>query len=88
MHLFLSCIGAHYEGNDKHAQEIMGDLGITYQHSTPQSIMDGWQFWNCKNVPEELPNYISKFDGKAIDAIGWGLSEEIAKKISESEKEN
>ena len=30
MHLFLSCIGAHYDGDDRHAQEIMKDLGIKY----------------------------------------------------------
>jgi len=42
----------------RHAQVVMKELGITYQHSTPQSIGDQFWFWNCENIPEKLPDYI------------------------------
>ena len=47
------------EGKYLHPQEDMERLGITYQHATPQSIADQWWFWNCENLPDKLPDYIS-----------------------------
>lgn len=64
-----------------HPQQIMKALGITYQHAVPQSITDSWEFWNCKNIPDILPSAIEIKDWNPMDRIGWGLSEEIAKKI-------
>lgn len=37
-----------------HPQEKMNELGIKYEHSTPQSIGDCWWFWNCSNIPNPL----------------------------------
>jgi hypothetical protein len=59
----------------------MKKLGITYQHSTPQSIGDQWWFWNCENIPDPLPKHLSILKEDPMKCIGWGLSEEDAKKI-------
>ena len=68
---------------NRHPQAVMKELGITYQHSVPQSISDSWEFWNCENVPSELPKYLRVADWNPMNRIGWGLSEADAKKISE-----
>ena len=65
-----------------HPQKVMKKLGITYQHSTPQSIADGWQFWNCENIPDKLPKYLKILDIDPMKCVGYGLSEEDAKQIS------
>ena len=64
-----------------HPQKVMKELGITYQHATPQSIADQWWFWNCENVPEQLPPYLKVMDLNPMEQIGWGLSKEDAEKI-------
>ena len=64
-----------------HPQHIMRDLGVAYQHSTPQSIGDCWWFWNCTGLPDELPDYLTELKVKPEDAIGYGLSKEMADKI-------
>lgn len=76
-------IGAHMSGEKRHAQEVMQVLGITYQHSTPQSISDTWWFWNCENIPEELPIFIGTLKTTPNEAIGRGLSEADAKAIND-----
>ena len=81
MHLRLCYHSAYYAGEKDHAQVIMKKLGITYQHSTPQSIGDQWWFWNCENVPDELPEYLTVADWDPMKCIGFGLSKEDAEKI-------
>jgi len=63
---------------NRHPQLVMKSLGITYQHATPQSISDSWWFWNCENIPDELPKYLTVRDWNPMEMIGWGLSEEDA----------
>ncbi len=70
---------AHKVG--KHAQTNMKDLGITYQHSTPQSMIDQWWFWNCEGIPEELPDYLTEMKRDPMECIGYGLSQANAEKI-------
>jgi len=41
-----------------HAQQCMRDLGIEYEWAEPMPIADGWFFHNCKNVPDELPEWV------------------------------
>ena len=60
----------------------MQSLGITYQHATPQSIADQWWFWNCQNVPETLPKFLSPLTIDPHKCIGSGLSEAEANKIA------
>jgi hypothetical protein len=81
-HLCLNYINAYYAGEKAHAQEIMKKLGITYQCSTPQSISDSFWFWNCENIPENLPSYITELNiDDPMEFVGWGLSKEEAIKI-------
>jgi hypothetical protein len=49
---------ASKNGEERHAQTVMNELGITYHHGVPQSIGDCWLFYECENVPENLPPYI------------------------------
>ena len=75
--------GAYNPENDPgHAKEAMEKLGITYQHATPQSMGDCWWFWNCENIPDPLPPYLSYADHlDPMKCIGIGLSQEDAEKI-------
>lgn len=71
-----------YDGSKEHPQHIMKRLGISYQHSTPQSIADQWWFWNCENIPDPLPKNIRVLDiTDPAEMISYGLSKEIAEKI-------
>jgi hypothetical protein len=66
----------------------MKSLGITYQHVTGQSMADEVWFWNCENVPELLPPYITKLKINPHDVIGYGLSKMMADKIAEEAERN
>ena len=72
-----------------HPQQVMKDMGITYTHSVPQSLGDQWWFLDCKDVPEELPENITEMKVDNFeDYIGYGLSEETAKKLEKIRKAN
>jgi hypothetical protein len=63
----------------KHAQTCMKELGITYQLAVPQSIGDCWWFFNCENVPDQLPEYLIERDfGDLNRLVGFGLSQSDA----------
>ncbi|MDH3325877.1 MAG: hypothetical protein OEM38_04065 [Gammaproteobacteria bacterium] len=82
MHLRFDCLWAPYSGvTQGHPQAVMKELGITYQHATPQSIADQWWFWNCENIPDELPQFLEEMNNDPMTCIGFGLSEETAEKI-------
>ena len=82
MHLRFCYMTAQLDCEEnRHAQKVMHDLGITYQHSTPQSLGDQWWFWNCENIPDELPKYITELNLNPMECIGYGLSEEEALEI-------
>lgn len=66
---------------NRHPQVVMKELGIAYQHSTPQSMCDQWWFWNCENLPEKMPSYLTLLDLNPMECIGFGLSKECAEKI-------
>jgi len=75
-------ITAHIECNEnRHPQEVMRELGIKYQHATPQSVCDQWWFWNCEGVPAQLPEYLSEMSITPHEAIGYGLSRAMAESI-------
>lgn len=71
-----------------HAQKVMSNLGITYDHAVPQSIADCWWFFNCKNVPDQIPSFLSPIKGKPTDLIGFGLSKETAERLESLEKQS
>ena len=89
MHLRYSYMVADIDcKEDRHAQAVMRELGITYQHSTPQSMGDQWWFWNCENVPDPLPEYLTELTLDPMEQVGWGLSQENAEKIRDYKKES
>lgn len=69
----------------RHPQEVMKELGITYQYATPVSVASAWWFWNCENIPENLPEFLTNFDVDPMKYVGYGLSEERAKEIRDYE---
>jgi|TARA_R110000782_G_scaffold181815_1_gene272085 hypothetical protein len=92
MKLLRFClITAHYKKevmSDKdfklgmmHPQKAMKEMGITYQHATPQSMGDFWWFWNCESIPDKLPLFLSFLDIDPMECIGMGLSQENAESI-------
>lgn len=68
-------------GCPEHPQTVLLRLGIKYQHSTPQSMGDMWQFWNCLDVPDELPDYIQRKNYNPNEWIGYGLGKDDAENI-------
>ena len=66
----------------RHAQTVMRELGITYQHASPQSLGEQWWFWNCENVPTELPPFLTQLNLDPKKCVGWGLSQQDADKIA------
>lgn len=76
-HLRFSCLSS-----TGHPQQVMKELGITYQYATPQSLGDQWWFWNCENVPEMLPKGITELNIDPMEQIGKGLSIEEAESIT------
>jgi hypothetical protein len=80
-HLRYDIQRADMSGKAEHPQIVMKGLGITYQHGTPQSIADQWWFWNCKNIPDPLPEYLSVLEVDPMRCIGLGLSQEEAESI-------
>lgn len=82
MHLKYDLIS----GPNEHPQRVLKNLGITYQHSTPQSIGDCWWFWNCENVPNPLPEYLTELKLDPLKCVGWGLSQADAENIANYKK--
>lgn len=83
MHLRFGCMTAGIKCNEnRHPQVVMRELGITYQHATPQSIADQWWFWNCQGVPRDLPEFLSILEVNPMECIGYGLSKEDAEEIA------
>lgn len=74
-------IKANLNGEFRHPQEVMGDLGINYQYATPQPMFDSWWFWNCENLPCKLPSHIAVQDRDPTKCVGYGISKETAIKI-------
>ena len=64
-----------------HPKKAMKELGITYTHATPQSLSDHWWFWNCDNLPERLPPFLSDLNLDPMECIGYGLSKNDAEAI-------
>lgn len=73
-----------YAAPERHAQEVMRELGVTYVHATPQSMGDQWWFWCCENLPDPLPPYMSRLELDPQNCVGWGLNQENADKITEA----
>jgi len=81
------CIAAFHENESRHPQDVMSSLGITYQHSTPQSIVDQWWFWIPEGEGFELPKFITITYKNPMKNIGNGLNKETAKFLRDYKKE-
>jgi len=77
-HLIFDIRQAYECGANDQPEKVLKELGIKYQHSTPQSIGDQWWFWNCENTPEPLPSYLKFADLNLVEMIGCGLAKEQA----------
>ena len=82
IHLNYCLTTAGLDCNEKrHPQEIMKELNINYQYATPQSIGNQWWFWNCENIPNKLPKYLTELKVDPLECIGFGLNEKEANNI-------
>lgn len=57
-HLKYCMYGALLAGEKRHPQEVMHELGITYEYAIPQSMADAWWLYNCQYG--ELPGFITE----------------------------
>lgn len=56
-HLRYDCMDANLSGEKRHPQEVMREIGITYERAIPQSMAGQWWFFNCQY--KKLPKYIT-----------------------------
>jgi hypothetical protein len=57
-----------------HPQELLRQMGITYQYAVPQSITDSWEFWSPENVPDKLPPMMNLSEADPGMWLNRGLS--------------
>lgn len=74
-----------YGAPNKHPQQDMKDLGVTYTYGIPQPMGDQWWFMDCENIPEKLPEYstIMKPVHDYSEFIGHGLDKAMADNLNE-----
>jgi hypothetical protein len=80
-HLRYDIMAGIKSNENRHPQDVMKALGISYQYAVPQSIADQWWFFNCENVPSLLPSYLTELNIDPIKCIGHGLSVDMALEI-------
>lgn len=80
------CMGASMSGENRHAQTVMKDLGISYQHATPQSMADQWWFWCPESLSDDLPSFLSVDEVDPMASVGRGLNEQTAKMLTDHER--
>ena len=64
MNIIVDLMATAKMGEQRHAQVIMRELGITYRECRPRPIVDDWIFYDCENVPEKLPSYLERVEGE------------------------
>lgn len=80
--LRLDLYGAYDAGENRHAQEVIKELGIEYVFAIPQSIADQWWFLGCSKVPSILPGFIKDMEVREPrELVGYGLSIEMADEL-------
>lgn len=88
-HLSFNVIWRAYNNVQQgHPKEVMRELGITYQHDTPQSMAEAWWFWNCENIPTPLPDFLSIIEIDPMTCIDFGLTQEDAERIRDYNKQD
>ena len=72
--------------NSKPIQK-MTELGITWEKHFVSTISDCVFFFNCKNIPEAIPQYIQVQENRSpLEFVGCGLSENEANQLIENLK--
>lgn len=84
VNLYLDSYSQSMARDSRHAEEVMKDLGIHYEYSRGSAALNGWIFWNCENVPDELPNWLKVRDGTTMDDVGHWLTKELAAELTKS----
>lgn len=80
-HLRFDFYAAYKAGMNERAERIMLELGITYQYVTAHAIADQVWFWNCENIPDELPKYLTVLEADPWKYVGAGLTRLQAENI-------
>ena len=44
-----------------HAEKVFNALGIKYEHAVLDIMDETVTFFNCSNIPEKLPEYITTY---------------------------
>jgi hypothetical protein len=66
----------------------MKRLGIKYKFVMAQIIADQYWFWNCENIPDPLPSYLTELNADPMEWVGCGLSMKDAIEIKNCKKQN
>jgi hypothetical protein len=72
---------SYFGGPTEHPQALMRALGIKYEIAVPQSVADQWWFFNCTSVPDPLPPYLTELQITPCQAVGLGLTQEMAEQL-------
>ena len=62
-------------------KQFIDATGIKFLQATPQTMGDCIWLWGCTNVPEPLPERFAELMVNPHDAVGFGLSQEMADEI-------
>lgn len=46
-------------GDNRHAADILRSLGITWKRSEGVMHINSFRFFDCENIPAELPKYVT-----------------------------
>jgi hypothetical protein len=87
-HLRFDMEVAYKSGVKGFPPQVIEELGITFQHANIQGMVEQWWFWNCENIPEQLPGYITVANWNPMELIGFALSQEQAEKIRDYNHKN
>ena len=66
------------------AWAVLEALEIQYDYYVPQTFIEEVWFLGCKNVPEELPSYITELHLIPEKLLKYGISKDIILKIGNS----
>jgi hypothetical protein len=58
-------------GTYMHARKAMKHLGIDYDRDVPQMLGDQWWFFDCRNIPENLPKWLRELNLSPDERKRW-----------------
>lgn len=69
MNITFYCADAAAAGAHGCPESVMQSLGIVYSGRVALIAGGVWWFIGCKNIPNELPNYLEVADDQYVDPI-------------------